>query len=121
MIPRGYGNNGDQDGAYLTELRLLTNDSSKPRCSNVSSISSIKEQKHDIISRHSQADNFKASTQVLTTLVFLALFWRAAVLSVDVSYWLTAAAMLLISLFTLRAFVLMHECGHGSLFRTQSL
>ena len=29
--------------------------------------------------------------------------------------------MLLISLFTLRAFVLMHECGHGSLFRSQWL
>ena len=42
-------------------------------------------------------------------------------LSVHVSYWLAAAAVLLISLFTLRAFVLMHECGHGSLFRTQSL
>ena len=29
--------------------------------------------------------------------------------------------MLLISLFTLRVFALMHECGHGSLFRTQPL
>ncbi len=87
----------------------------------MSSISRIKAQKHDIVSRHSQADNFKASMQVLTTLASLALFWCAAVLSVHVSYWLTAAAMLMISLFTLRAFVLMHECGHGSLFRTQRL
>jgi acyl-lipid omega-6 desaturase (Delta-12 desaturase) len=87
----------------------------------VSSISRIKELKHDIISRHSQADDFRAWTQVLTTLAALALCWWAAVLSVHVSYWLTAAAMLLISLFTLRAFVLMHECGHRSLFRTQSL
>jgi omega-6 fatty acid desaturase (delta-12 desaturase) len=87
----------------------------------VSSISRIKELKHDIISRHSQADDFRAWTQVLTTLAALALCWWAAVLSVHVSYLLTAAAMLLISLFTLRAFVLMHECGHRSLFRTQSL
>jgi acyl-lipid omega-6 desaturase (Delta-12 desaturase) len=42
-------------------------------------------------------------------------------LSVNVSHWLTAAAILLISLFTLRVFALMHECGHGSLFRTQRL
>jgi omega-6 fatty acid desaturase (delta-12 desaturase) len=42
-------------------------------------------------------------------------------LSVKVSHWLTAAAILLISLFTLRVFALMHECGHGSLFRTQRL
>ncbi len=87
----------------------------------VSSLRSIKEQKRAIIRRHTQADNVKASTQVLTTLASLALVWWAALLSVHVSYWLTVAAVLLISLFTVRAFALMHECGHGSLFRTQSL
>jgi omega-6 fatty acid desaturase (delta-12 desaturase) len=87
----------------------------------VSSIRRLKEQKHEIISRHAQADNVKAFTQVLTTLVPFALLWWAALLSVHISYWITAAAMLMISLFTLRAFVLMHECGHSSLFRTQSL
>ena len=87
----------------------------------MSSIRRIKEQKHDIISRHAQADNVRALTQVLTTLASFALLWWAALLSVHVSYWLTAAAVLLISLFTLRAFVLMHECGHGSLFRSQWL
>ena len=59
--------------------------------------------------------------QVLTTLESLSLLWWAALLSVHVSYWLTAAAVLPISLFTVRAFALMHECGHGSLFRTQRL
>src|SRR5208283_3082244 len=94
---------------------------SEPGCPVVSSIRSIKEQKRAIIRRHTQADNVKASTQVLTTLASLALLWWAALLSVHVSYWLTVAAVLLISLFTVRAFALMHECGHGSLFRTQSL
>jgi acyl-lipid omega-6 desaturase (Delta-12 desaturase) len=87
----------------------------------VSSIRQIKEQKHDIISRHAQADDVKALTQVLTTLAPFALLWWVALMSVHISYWLTAAAVLMISLFTLRAFVLMHECGHGSLFRTQRL
>ena len=81
----------------------------------------IKEQKHDIISRHAQADDVKALTQVLTTLAPFALLWWAAMMSVHISYWLTSIAVLLISLFTLRAFVLMHECGHGSLFRNQRL
>ncbi len=71
-----------------------------------------------MLRRHTQADNVKGLTQVLTTLAPLALLWWAAVLSVGVSRWLTAAAVLLISLFTMRVFVLMHECGHGSLFRT---
>src|SRR5271163_105506 len=92
-----------------------------PRCLKESSIRILKKQKGAIIRRHAQADNVKASTQVLTTLASLALLWWAALLSVYVSYWLTVAAVLLISLFTVRAFALMHECGHGSLFRTQSL
>ena len=87
----------------------------------MSSVVAIKEQKRDIIRGHTQADDVKGLTQVLTTLLLLALIWWVAVLSTEVSYWLTAATTLLISLFTLRAFVLMHECGHGSLFRTQRL
>jgi acyl-lipid omega-6 desaturase (Delta-12 desaturase) len=87
----------------------------------VSSISDIKEQKRAVIRGHIQADNVKASMQVLTTLASLALLWWIALRSVDVSYWLTGVAVLLISLFTVRAFALMHECGHESLFRTQWL
>jgi acyl-lipid omega-6 desaturase (Delta-12 desaturase) len=87
----------------------------------VSSLDHIKEQKQTIIRRHIQADNVKASQQVVMTLVALALLWWIALHSVHLSYWLMGAAVLLISLLTVRAFVLMHECGHGSLFRTQSL
>src|SRR5258708_15880533 len=91
------------------------------RCPIVSSIGRIKEQKQDMIRRHAQPDDVKGLTQVLMTLASLALLWWAALLSVHVSYWLTVAAVLLLSLFTVRAFALMHECGHGSLFRTQCL
>jgi len=87
----------------------------------VSTMRRIKEQKRAIIRRHVQADNVKGLTQVLTTLTSLAVLWWAAVLSVAVSHWLTIAAVLLISLFSLRVFTLMHECGHGSLFRTHWL
>ena len=87
----------------------------------MSSIRHIKEQKRAIIRGHAQSDNVKGLKQVLTSLASLALLWWVAVLSVEVSPWLTVPAVLLISLFTLRAFALMHECGHGSLFRTQRL
>jgi omega-6 fatty acid desaturase (delta-12 desaturase) len=52
------------------------------------------------------------------TLVSLALLWWVASLAVGASRWLTAAAILLITMFNLRVFALMHECGHGSLFRS---
>jgi len=87
----------------------------------VSSISLVKQQKREIIRQYAHYDDSKGLSQVLTALVCLALVWWAAVLSVSVSRWLTVAAVLLISLFNVRVFVLMHECGHGSLFRTRRL
>lgn len=87
----------------------------------MSSICCIKEQKRIIIRQYSKSSNLRGLTQVLTTFGALALLWWAAALSVGVSGWLTVLVVLLITLFTLRVFALMHECGHGSLFRTQGL
>jgi acyl-lipid omega-6 desaturase (Delta-12 desaturase) len=49
------------------------------------------------------------------------LWWWLAVAGSRVSGWLTVAMVPVISLFTLRVFALMHECGHGSLFRSARL
>jgi omega-6 fatty acid desaturase (delta-12 desaturase) len=51
----------------------------------------------------------------------LAALWFGIAASTRISYWLTAGLVILMALFLLRAFVLMHECGHGSLFRTMQL
>jgi omega-6 fatty acid desaturase (delta-12 desaturase) len=74
-----------------------------------------------MIDRYSKSDNIKGLTQVLTTLVPLAFLWWVAIASVTSARWITAVAMLFISLFTLRVFALMHECGHHSLFLRTSL
>ena len=87
----------------------------------MSSIDIIKEQKRSIIHWHARPDNLRGLTQVLVTLACLAILWWVGVLTVAVSYWLTIVAVLLISLFSLRVFTLMHECGHGSLFRSHRL
>jgi omega-6 fatty acid desaturase (delta-12 desaturase) len=87
----------------------------------ITSAASLKELKRAIIDRHVKPDNLRGLAPVLTTLLPLAALWYAAVLSAQVSYWLTAGVVLLMSLFLLRVFVLMHECGHGSLFRTGRL
>ena len=87
----------------------------------MSSIARIKQQKRSIINQHAKPDNLKGFTQVLTTLVPLSALWWVAVQSADVSYWLTGGLILLMSLFLVRVFVLMHDCGHRSLFRTGAL
>ncbi|MCX7136395.1 MAG: hypothetical protein NTW47_07045, partial [Proteobacteria bacterium] len=78
----------------------------------------LQDLKRAIIARHVRPENIKGWALVVTTLLPLAALWYGAVLSTGVSYWLTAGVVVLMSLFLLRVFVLMHECGHGSLFRT---
>lgn len=87
----------------------------------MSSIDRIKQQKRSIVARYATPANAKGFAQAATTLVPLSALWYAAAMSAGVSYLLTAAVTLLMSLFLLRVFVLMHECGHGSLFRAARL
>src|SRR5271156_2526551 len=87
----------------------------------LTSIRCIREQKRVIVGPYCRSSDLKGLLQVLTTLGSLALLWWAAALSVGVYSWLVVPVVLLISLFTLRIFALMHECGHGSLFRTHRL
>lgn len=85
-------------------------------------VARLKELKRTIIEGHVRRDNLKGLAQVLTTLLPLGALWYAAVLATSMSHhWLTVGVVLLMSLFLLRVFVLMHECGHGSLFRTNRL
>jgi acyl-lipid omega-6 desaturase (Delta-12 desaturase) len=82
---------------------------------------SLRQQKCAMIGGYARSSDLKGLTQVVTTLVPFALLWFAAVRTAGQSPWLTAGLMLLISLFTLRAFGLMHDCGHGCLFRSREL
>jgi omega-6 fatty acid desaturase (delta-12 desaturase) len=87
----------------------------------VSTAERLKECRRAIAHRHVRPDDLKALSQVGTTLVPVAALWVGASLAADFSLWLVAADMFLMTLFLLRVFVLMHECGHGSLFRSARL
>jgi acyl-lipid omega-6 desaturase (Delta-12 desaturase) len=87
----------------------------------VSSTDSITQQKRTMIGRYTNSSNVKGLIQLLTTLAPIVILWWAAIAGAKVSFWLIAAAIPLLSLFILRAFTLMHECGHRSLFRSRTL
>src|SRR6204780_2262632 len=87
----------------------------------LTSIRCIREQKRVIVGQYTRSSDLKGLIQVLTTFGPLALLWWGAALSVGAYSWLVVPVVLLISLFTLRVFALMHECGHGSLFHTHRL
>jgi omega-6 fatty acid desaturase (delta-12 desaturase) len=77
-----------------------------------------KKYKQIIAAQYAQAQNWRGLVQVITALAGVAILWSLALVSVSISYWLIIPTVLLISLCTLRVFALMHECGHGSLFRS---
>ncbi len=81
----------------------------------------LRRQRCAIISRYARPDDATGLFQVLVTLVFYSIAWWLAVWCARVAPWLAAGPTLLLALLTLRAFALMHDCGHGSLFRSQWL
>lgn len=60
----------------------------------------------------------RALWQLLNTLLPYAALWYLLYLSLAVSYWLTAGLALLASAFLVRVFILFHDCGHGSFFKS---
>ena len=81
----------------------------------------VKAQRRALVDRFATPDNLKGCWQIANTLIPYAALWYAVALSAEISYWLTAACTLLMVLFLMRIFVLMHECGHGSAFRSGGL
>jgi len=56
--------------------------------------------------------------QVLNTLIPYAVLWYLMYLSLAVSWWLTVPLAMLAGAFMVRAFIIFHDCGHGSFFKS---
>ena len=81
----------------------------------------LKARRRALIAAYARPTDAKGWQQIATTLPPMAALWVAALWSIHVSLWLTAALTLAIFFFLIRTFVLMHDCGHGSLFRSKRL
>lgn len=72
-----------------------------------------------IIERYAHPDLPRSIWQVVNTLIpFFALFYLA-MRSVEISFWLTVPLTVLTAGFMVRAFIIFHDCGHGSFFASQ--
>jgi omega-6 fatty acid desaturase (delta-12 desaturase) len=77
--------------------------------------------KRAIVDRYATPSNARGSLQLLSVVAPIAALWVAIARASPGSPWLAAAATCCLSLLLLRGFVLMHDCGHHSLFRNKSL
>lgn len=72
-----------------------------------------------ILAPYMKSNNFRATYQILNTVVPYILLWILAPQAAKFSFWLLPPIMILIILFSLRCFSLMHDCGHYSLFSSK--
>ncbi|MED5497500.1 MAG: fatty acid desaturase, partial [Candidatus Thermoplasmatota archaeon] len=61
----------------------------------------------------------RAVWQIVNTLVPIAAIWVSVYFLKDISLWLTVPPALLGGLFLVRAFIIFHDCGHGSFFKSK--
>lgn len=73
----------------------------------------------EIPSRFQMPQAWRSVWQVANTLVPYAILWYLIYRSLSVSYWITVPLMLLAAGFMVRAFIIFHDCCHGSFFKSR--
>ena len=72
-----------------------------------------------LVAEYQQPHVGRAVWQIVNTLVPIAAIWVSVYFLKDISLWLTIPPALLGGLFLVRAFIIFHDCGHGSFFESK--
>jgi len=71
-----------------------------------------------IVSQYNQPDLKKSIWQIVNSLGPYIILWVLMYLSLDISYWITLGLSVLAAGFLVRMFIIFHDCGHGSFFKS---
>src|SRR5438309_6272688 len=63
---------------------------------------------------------WRALWQIVSTIVPYALLWYLMYLTLPISWWLTLPLAVLAGAFLVRVFIIFHDCGHGSYFKSET-
>jgi acyl-lipid omega-6 desaturase (Delta-12 desaturase) len=74
-----------------------------------------------IISKYNFPDPLKSWWQIINSVGPYILLWVAMVYSLKISYWLTLGLSFFAAGFMVRIFIIFHDCGHGSFFKSKRL
>lgn len=72
-----------------------------------------------LILKYNQPDIRKSITQLVNTFIPYVLLWFLMALSIKVSYLLTFLLAIIAAGFLVRIFIIFHDCGHGSFFKSK--
>jgi omega-6 fatty acid desaturase (delta-12 desaturase) len=73
----------------------------------------------EIVARYQEPALSSSVWQILSSLVPYVALWALMFWSVQISLWLTLPLMVLAAGFLVRIFIIFHDCGHGSFFKSR--
>ncbi len=73
----------------------------------------------DLVREHQKPSRGRATWQLVNTLGSFTVLWYLMYLSLAVSWWLVLRLAVLAGLVLVRVFIIFHDCGHGSFFRSR--
>jgi len=68
---------------------------------------------------YQRPDRWRSIWQLVNTLIPYGILWYVAYRTLDYSFWITLPVIALLAGFLVRTFVIFHDCGHGSFFRSK--
>ncbi|MFQ5709710.1 MAG: fatty acid desaturase [bacterium] len=74
-----------------------------------------------IVAQYEHPSVWRSGWQVVNSLFLYFLFWYLMYLSLNISYWLTLALAIPAAGLLVRSFIILHDCGHGSFFKSQKV
>jgi omega-6 fatty acid desaturase (delta-12 desaturase) len=74
-----------------------------------------------LLQSYGGADLRSSLTQILTSALPFFFFWYASYRALSVGYWLTLILAVPTAAFVMRLFMIQHDCGHGSFFKSQQV
>ena len=74
-----------------------------------------------IVAKYAKSDMRRSLWQIANTLIPYFILWYLMIRSVEISYWITLGLSIIAAGFLMRAFIIFHDCGHGSFFKSQKL
>lgn len=74
-----------------------------------------------VVMKYNFPDPLKSWWQVINSFVPYILLWILMFYSLEISYWLTLLLSVFAAGFLVRIFIIFHDCGHGSFFKSDLL
>ncbi|MCA1756247.1 MAG: fatty acid desaturase [Bacteroidales bacterium] len=73
----------------------------------------------EVVKRYNKPDPLKSTWQIVNSLGPYIILWYLMYVSLEISYLITLGLSVLAAGFLVRLFIIFHDCGHGSFFRSQ--